>query len=229
MRQGTSHKIKINAVRSSATSLLRMLGVDAAREMGKRMLDDKGLNLLFRDARSQRAWADKSVSETTLRQLYDLAILGPTSANCLPMRLVFVKSSEAKKKLKPCLGSNNVEKVMAAPVTAIVAYDLEFAKYLPNLFPHADAKSWFTGNPGLTETTALRNGSMQGAYMILAARSLGLDCGPMSGFDHSKVDEAFFNGTSYRSNFLCSLGYGDHSAYGVRLPRFDFDEICKLV
>jgi len=145
------------------------------------------------------------------------------------MRLVFAASPEAKNKLKPCLGTNNIEKVMAAPVTAIVAYDLEFAGYLPKFFPHADAKSWFTGNTVLTETTALRNGSMQGAYLIMAARSLGLDCGPMSGFDNGKVDEAFFNGTSYRSNFLCSLGYGDHSAYGARLPRFDFDEICKLV
>ena len=193
------------------------------------MLDENGLNLLFREARSQRGWTDKSVSEATLRQLYDLAILGPTSANCLPMRLVFAASLEAKNKLKPCLGTNNIEKVMAAPVTAIVAYDLEFAGYLPKFFPHADAKSWFTGNTVLTETTALRNGSMQGAYLIMAARSLGLDCGPMSGFDNGKVDEAFFNGTSYRSNFLCSLGYGDHSAYGARLPRFDFDEICKLV
>ena len=193
------------------------------------MLDENGLNLLFREARSQRGWTDQSVSEATLRQLYDLAILGPTSANCLPMRLVFAASLEAKNKLKPCLGTNNIEKVMAAPVTAIVAYDLEFAGYLPKFFPHADAKSWFTGNTVLTETTALRNGSMQGAYLIMAARSLGLDCGPMSGFDNGKVDEAFFNGTSYRSNFLCSLGYGDHSAYGARLPRFDFDEICKLV
>ena len=193
------------------------------------MLDDDGLNLLFREARSQRGWTDKLVNEATLRQLYDLAILGPTSANCLPMRLVFAASLEAKNKLKLCLGSNNIKKVMAAPVTAIVAFDLDFAGYLPKLFPHADAKSWFTGNPGLTETTALRNGSMQGAYLIMAARSLGLDCGPMSGFDNTKVDESFFNGTSYRSNFLCSLGYGDHSAYGVRLPRFDFDEICKLV
>ena len=193
------------------------------------MLDDDGLNLLFREARSQRGWTDKLVNEATLRQLYDLAILGPTSANCLPMRLVFAASLEAKNKLKLCLGSNNIEKVMAAPVTAIVAFDLDFAVYLPKLFPHADAKSWFTGNSGLTETTALRNGSMQGAYLIMAARSLGLDCGPMSGFDNNKVDEAFFNGTSYRSNFLCSLGYGDHSAYGARLPRLNFEEICKLV
>ena len=193
------------------------------------MLDDDGLNLLFREARSQRGWTDKPVNEATLRQLLDLAILGPTSANCLPMRLVFAASLEAKNKLKLCLGSNNIKKVMAAPVTAIVAFDLDFAGYLPKLFPHADAKAWFTGNLGLTETTALRNGSMQGAYLIMAARSLGLDCGPMSGFDNNKVDEAFFNGTSYRSNFLCSLGYGDHSAYGARLPRFNFDEICKLV
>ena len=193
------------------------------------MLEENGLSLMFRDARSQRAWTDKPVREATLRQLYDLAILGPTSANCLPMRLVFATSTDAKEKLKPCLGSNNIEKVMAAPVTAVVAYDLEFAEYLPRFFPYADAKSWFTGNPGLAETTALRNGSLQGAYLMMAARALGLDCGPMSGFDNVKVDEVFFEGTSFRSNFLCSLGYGDHSAHGDRLPRFEFDEICKLV
>ncbi len=192
------------------------------------MLDQEGLNLLFRSARSQRAWSDRPVSEALLRQIYELAILGPTSANCLPMRIVFVTSTEAKEKLAPCLGSNNVAKVMAAPVTAIVAHDLDFAEHLPRFFPYADAKSWFSGNPALTETTALRNAALQGAYLMMAARALGLDCGPMSGFDNEQVDAAFLAGTSHRSNFLCSLGYGDHSGLGDRLPRFDFDEICSF-
>lgn len=192
------------------------------------MLDDAALDILFRSARSQRKWTDRPVGRETLRQIYELAKLGPTSANCLPMRIVFAESREAKEKLKPCLGSNNVEKVMAAPVTAIVAYDLAFADHLPRLFPYADAKSWFTGNEALTAATALRNGSLQGAYLIVAARALGLDCGPMSGFDNAAVDAAFFAGTTWRSNFLCSLGYGDHGVLGDRLPRFDFEEVCRF-
>lgn len=192
------------------------------------MLNQDGLDLLFNTARSQRAWTDQPVDEALLRRVYDLAIQGPTSANCLPMRVVFVRTEEAKDKLTPCLGSNNIEKVKAAPVTAIVAHDLSFADHLPRFFPYADAKAWFTGNPGLTETTALRNGSLQGAYLMMAARALGLDCGPMSGFDNAAVDEAFLSGTTFRSNFICSLGYGDHSVLGDRLPRFEFDEICSF-
>lgn len=192
------------------------------------MLDDAALDTLFRTARSQRAWTDRPVTRETLRRIYDLAKLGPTSANCLPMRIVFVESREAKEKLKPCLGSNNVDKVMVAPVTAIIAYDLDFADHLPRFFPYADARSWFVGNAALIEATALRNSSLQGAYFMLAARALGLDCGPMSGFDNAAVDAAFFAGSSYRSNFLCSLGYGDHAALGDRLPRFDFDEACTF-
>lgn len=190
------------------------------------MLDDAALDILFRTARSQRKWTDRPVDRDILRQVYQLARMGPTSANCLPMRIAFAESREAKEKLKPCLGSNNVEKVMTAPVTAIVAYDLAFADHFPRLFPHVDARSWFAGNPALIEATALRNGSLQGAYLMLAARALGLDCGPMSGFDNKKVDAAFFAGTTWRSNFLCGLGYGDRTALGDRLPRFEFDEVC---
>lgn len=192
------------------------------------MLDQKGLDLLFYNARSQKSWSDRPVEESVLRKVYDLAILGSTSANCLPMRLVFVASSEGKEKLRPTLGSNNVDKVMSAPVTAIVAYDMEFAEHLPRLFPYGDAKSWFTGNERLTETTALRNGTLQGAYLMMAASAMGLDFGAMSGFDNDQVDELFLSETAYRSNFLCSLGYADASAMGDRLPRFEFDEVCSF-
>jgi 3-hydroxypropanoate dehydrogenase len=192
------------------------------------MLDETGLDLLFRNARSQKAWLDRPVDETVLRQVYNLAILGSTSGNCLPMRVVFVTSAEGKEKLRPTLGSNNVEKVMTAPVTAIVAYDLDFAEHLSRLFPYGDAKSWFTGNPTLIQTTALRNGSLQGAYLMLAARAMGLDFGAMSGFDNDKVDELFLANTTHRSNFLCCLGYGDASAINDRLPRFEFDEVCSF-
>ena len=171
---------------------------------------------------------NRDVDDAILRQVYDLAILGSTSANCLPMRLVFVRSINGKKRLKSALGSNNVNKVMKAPVTAIVAYDLLFADHLDRLFPHAAAKTWFSGNPTLAEKTALRNGSLQGAYFMLAARSLGLDYGAMSGFDNEKVDNLFLSGTSYRSNFLCSLGYADNTVLGNRLPRFKFEEVCSF-
>jgi len=193
------------------------------------MLEQAVLDLLFHDARSQKVWTDRPVDEDLLRKIYDLAILGSTSGNCLPMRIVFVRSTEGKEKLKSTLGSNNVPKVLTAPVTAIIAYDLAFADHLPRLFPYGDARSWFTGNDKLIETTALRNGSLQGAYLMFAARAVGLDYGAMSGFENDKVDELFFSGTHYRSNFLCSLGYADTSAMGKRLPRFEFDEACSFV
>ena len=192
------------------------------------MLDQSGLDLLFINARSQKAWIDQPVDEAVLRQVYELAILGSTSGNCLPMRVVFITSSEGKEKLRPTLGSNNVEKVINAPVTAIVAYDLEFAEHLSRLFPYGDAKSWFTGNQSLIHTTALRNSSLQGAYLMMAARAMGLDFGAMSGFDNDKVDELFLADTTFRSNFLCCLGYGDPSAVSARLPRFEFDEVCSF-
>ena len=192
------------------------------------MLDEAGIDFLFRDARSQKVWTNRPLDEVLLRRIYDLMILGSTSGNCLPMRLVFVRSPEGKEKLQPTLGSNNVEKVLTAPVTAIVAHDLDFVDHLPRLFPYGDAQSWFSGNEKLIETTALRNGTLQGAYLMLAARALGLDYGAMSGFDNDKVDALFFAGTRFRSNFLCSLGYADKSAMGKRLPRFEFDEVCSF-
>lgn len=195
--------------------------------MGK-ILNDEALDLLFREARTQNAWQDKPVSEVMLRAVYDLAKMGPTSANCSPMRLVLVISPEAKAKLEPALIPGNVEKTMAAPVTAIIGYDRTFYERLPDLFPHADARSWFAGNDELIETTAFRNGSLQGAYFMLAARSLGLDCGPMSGFDNDLVDQVFFPAGDVRSNFLCNLGYGDPEGLFPRSPRLEFDEACRI-
>ena len=193
------------------------------------VLDDKALDQLFREARTHNGWLPKPVPDDLLRKLYDLAKMGPTSANCFPARLVFVKSADAKARLKPTLSPNNVEKTMAAPVTVIVAYDLEFYEKLPRLFPHTDARSWFVGNPKLIEATAFRNGSLQGAYLILAARALGLDCGPMSGFDNAKLDAEFFPDGKVKSNFLLNLGYGDPSKVRPRGPRLTFDEACKIV
>jgi 3-hydroxypropanoate dehydrogenase len=169
------------------------------------------------------------VPNSLLQELVALANLGPTSANCEPMRLVFVASPAAKARLKPHLAPGNVDKTMAAPVTAIVAYDLKFFENLPRLFPFTDAKSWFEGKPDHIQTTAVRNGTLQGGYLIMAARALGLDCGPMSGFDQAGVDADFFAGTSVRSNFLVNLGYGDHSSLHPRAPRLSFDETAKIV
>lgn len=193
------------------------------------MLDDKALDLIFRQARTHSAWLNKPVAPEILKQVYDLAKMAPTSANCSPMRIVFVQSKEAKEKLKPCLAPGNIDKTMSAPVTALIASDYEFYNHLPKLFPHTDAKSWFAGNEELINTTAFRNATLQGAYFILAARACGLDCGPMSGFDNQLLDEAFFKGTTYKSNFICNLGYGDASALFPRSPRFDFAEVCKIV
>ena len=193
-------------------------------------LNDESLDLIFRKARTHNVWLDKPVDDTLLAQVYNLAKMGPTSANMCPMRLVFLKSKAAKEKLKPALDAGNVDKTMAAPVTAIIGMDIHFYEKLPKLFPHADAKAWFQGLPeNVLETVALRNGSLQGAYLMLAARSLGLDCGPMSGFDNAKVDEAFFAGTSVKSNFLCNLGHGDGTKLFPRSPRLEFEEACQIV
>ena len=194
------------------------------------VLSDEGRDLLFRHARTYGAWLDQPIDDALLRQVYDLAKMGPTSANMCPMRVVFVKSKEAKEKLKPCLDSGNVDKTMKAPATAIIGMDIRFYEQLPKLFPHADAKAWFKDLPAnVLEYIALRNSSLQGAYFMLAARSQGLDCGPMSGFNNAKVDEAFFAGTTVKSNFLCNLGYGDVSKLYPRSPRLSFDEACKIV
>ncbi len=196
----------------------------------KNMLSDEGQDLIFRNARSYSYWLDKPVDDALLRQVYDLAKMGPTSANMCPLRIIFVKSREAKERLKPALDAGNVNKVMTAPVTAILGMDIRFYEKLPRLFPHADARSWFKDLPEpVLEYIALRNSSLQGAYFMLAARSLGLDCGPMSGFNNAKVDAEFFAGTTIKSNFLCALGYGDASKLYPRSPRLTFEEACQVI
>jgi 3-hydroxypropanoate dehydrogenase len=192
-------------------------------------LDEAALSQLFISARTHSAWLDKPVTDEQLVRIVELLKLGPTSANCSPARLVFVKSAEAKERLKPFLSEGNRDKTMKAPVTAIIGHDLKFYDQLPRLFPHTDAKSWFTGKPEHIVETAFRNGSLQGAYLILAARALGLDCGPMSGFDQAGVTRAFFAGTDVQANFLCNIGYGDASALKPRLPRLAFEELAKIV
>ncbi len=192
-------------------------------------LDDWSLDLLFRDARSFSAWRPDPVTDDDLRRVWELARLGPTSANCSPARVLFLRSAEAKEKLRPALSAGNVAKTMAAPVTAIVGHDVEFHDLLPRLFPEADARRWFAGNRDLIETTAFRNGTLQGAYLILACRAVGLDCGPMSGFDNALVDEVFFRGTTIRSNFLVNIGRGDGTRLPPRRPRLGFEEACKVL
>ena len=190
-------------------------------------LPDASLDQIFRTARTHNELGGE-VSDDTLRQLYDLAKWGPTSANMTPARLVFVKSAQAKAKLEPALDEGNRAKTMAAPVTVIVAHDEDFHEKLPYLFPHTDAKSWFEGPREGRREAAFRNGSLQGAYVILAARALGLDTGPMSGFDNAKVDEAFFAGTAIKSNFLINLGHGDTAKLFPRSPRLSFDEAARI-
>ncbi len=192
-------------------------------------IDHAALRQIFLDARSHNKWEAQDVADSVLQQLVRLLIMAPTSANCLPARFVFVKSNEAKERLKPHLSEGNRDKTMKAPVCTIVGYDLEFYEHLPRLFPHTNAKSWFAGNAEKIRETAIRNGTLQGGYFILAARALGLDCGPMSGFDKEGVDTAFFSGSSVRSNFLCNLGYGDLGSVGPRSPRFGFHEMAKIV
>jgi 3-hydroxypropanoate dehydrogenase len=208
-------------------------------------LSERDFDVLFRKARTHSAWLDRPVEDGLLHQLYELMKFGPTSANCCPARIVFVRTKEAKERLRPALQAGNVDKTMRAPVTAIIAYDSKFYELLPRLFPPVPAmKEMFVSSPELAETTALRNGSLQGAYFIIAARSLGLDCGPMSGFDNAKVDLEFFpapaSGTvpstttfvaagPVRSNFLCNLGYGDSTKLYPRGPRLAFAESCQLI
>ena len=186
------------------------------------------LQQAFLDARTHNAWQGKDVPDSLLKELIDVVKMGPTSANCQPARFIFVKSKEAKEKLKPFLSEGNRDKTMRAPVCAIIGYDLEFYEQLPRTFPHKDVRSGFVGKPEKIFDNAFRNGTLQGAYLIIAARLLGLDCGPMSGFDNAGVDKAFFAGTSIKSNFLCNLGYGDPAAVKPRLPRLGFDEIAKI-
>ena len=184
---------------------------------------------LFTDARTQNGYKPGPVSDDTLRQLYDLMKFGPTAANSTPARLVFVRSPEAKDKLLACVSPGNVNKVREAPVTVIVGMDLDFHEQLPKLFPHTDARSWFVNDAAKRTESAMRNSSLQGGYLIMAARALGLDCGPMSGFDAAKVDAAFWAGSAVKTNFLCALGHGDASKVFHRNPRLSFDEACQLV
>ncbi|WP_457787562.1 malonic semialdehyde reductase [Pseudomonas sp. PL-6] len=204
--------------------------------MNNQRLSEQGLDLLFRQARSQNGWRDRAVDDETLAALYDLVRWGPTSVNSCPARIVFLRSAAAKQRLLPALSPGNVDKVLGAPVTAIIGYDANFHEQLPKLFPHnPEVRDWFAGQPELIEPTALRNSSLQGGYFILAARALGLDCGPMSGFDHQLVDREFFAGDGcfpgmqVKANFLCNLGYGDPDKLFPRSPRLSFEEACLLL
>jgi 3-hydroxypropanoate dehydrogenase len=191
-------------------------------------LDADALDRIFRTARTHRAWLPETVADETLHAIYDLMKWGPTSSNCCPARIVFVRSPEAKERLRPALDAGNVAQTMAAPATAIIAYDLEFHEKLPRLVPHRDARRGFVGKPELIRSTAYLSGTLQGAYLIVAARALGLDCGPMGGFDNAMVDAAFFPQGTVKSNFLCNLGHGDPAKLHARAPRLDFDEACRI-
>ncbi len=192
-------------------------------------LDDTSLDTLFRQARTHGKWTDEPVADETLRQLYELTKFGPTSGNGSPGRFLFIRTREGKEKLRPALSAGNLDKTMKAPVTVIVAYDPHFYELLPRLYPQTDARSWFAGNAALAEATAFRNSSLQGGYLILAARALGLDAGPMSGFDAEKVDLAFLSDLGWRSNFLVNLGHADPAGVRPRNPRLAFEEACRLL
>ncbi|MBM3599894.1 MAG: malonic semialdehyde reductase [Alphaproteobacteria bacterium] len=193
------------------------------------MLDKKALDLIFMEARSHNGWLAGEVTDEQLHRLWDILKMGPTSANSSPARIVFARSAAAKEKLKPALIPGNVEKTMTAPVCAIIGYDTKFYEHLPKLFPHKpEAVGWYTSSAAFAEATAFRNGSLQGAYFMIAARTIGLDVGPMSGFDNAKVDAAFFPGGRIKSNFLCNIGHGDPSKIFGRSPRFSFDEVCSI-
>jgi 3-hydroxypropanoate dehydrogenase len=197
--------------------------------MDHHAINDDGLDTLFRAARSQNKWQGTPVSTTLLMALYDLMRMGPTSANCCPARILFLTTPQAKERLAQFASHANKPKILAAPVTAIIGYDLDFAQRLPELFPHdPTAKTWFA-DPTVEQVTAFRNGTLQGAYLIVAARALGLDCGPMSGFDNAKVDAEFFAGTRIKSNFICGLGHGDPAGLFARSPRLSFDDACKIL
>tara|TARA_Y100000590_G_C15561468_1_gene954940 strand:+ start:164 stop:748 length:585 start_codon:yes stop_codon:yes gene_type:complete len=185
---------------------------------------------LFIAGRTHNDWIEKDVPDSLLHELYNLMKWGPTSANCSPARITFIKSQEAKNRLVKYLIESNIEKTISAPVSAIIAYDTKFYEFIPKLFPHnPEAKEWFSGSEEFAEVTAFRNSSLQGAYFILAARTLGLDCGPMSGFDNVGIDNEFFSESNFKSNFICNIGYGDHNKLFDRSPRFDFDEVCKIL
>jgi 3-hydroxypropanoate dehydrogenase len=193
------------------------------------MIDQASLDTLFLNARTHNGWQDKAVSDAQLHQIFDLMKMAPTSANCSPARFVFVKTDDAKTKLLGCVDAGNTTKVRTAPVTAIIGMDIAFYDKLPQLFPHTDARAWFVGDTQKIADTAFRNSSLQGAYFMLAARALGLDCSPMSGFNHDKIDATFWGGTDIKTNFICAIGYGDASKLFPRSPRFAFSEACSVV
>ena len=213
---------ELELARTHAQSVIRQLRQSISR------LDDRAIDLILREARSHYAWTDRPVSRETLEAIYKITAAGPTSMNCCPARFVFATTQEAKQRLAKTLKPANVDKMMGAPVTAIIAYDSEFWRELPYLFPHEDRRPHFEGKPDHAETTAFRNGTLQGAYFMIAARALGLDVGAMSGFSNEIVDEEFFAGTTLKSNFLCNLGYADETALFHKLPRFPFDEVCEF-
>ena len=192
-------------------------------------IDDAARRALLLDARTHYKWQTTPVGDELLEEIYRLLRMGPTSANCSPARFLFLRTQDAKERLRPALSPGNLDKTMSAPVVAVVAYDPQFYEQLPKLFPHADARAWFAGNEALASETAFRNGTLQGAYLIMAARAVGLDAGPMSGFDKGRVDEAFFVASGWKSNFLVNLGYGDESGLLPRSPRLAFDEACLLL
>ena len=197
--------------------------------MTSAVLTDQAFDTIFRAARTANAWQDRPVSAELLHQIHELMKFGPTSANSCPLRLLFLQSPEAKARLKPFLMESNIDKTMTAPVVAILAMDMRFHEHLPFLFPHTDAKSWFEGNDDLIAQTAFRNSSLQAGYFIVAARALGLDCGPMSGFDAGGVNKEFFPDGRFKVNFICNIGYGDHSKTFARSPRFSFEQIAKVI
>ncbi|SFV88059.1 Predicted reductase RutE in novel pyrimidine catabolism pathway [hydrothermal vent metagenome] len=193
------------------------------------MLDKNTMDILFTKARSYNAWLDKNIADEQIHQLYDLMKFGPTAANTCPARITFVRSNEAKAKLKPHLDEGNVDKAMSAPAVAIISYDTEFYEKLDKLFPHTDAKSWYAGKPDKIKAVGSMNATLQGAYFMLAARSIGLDCGPMGGFNADTLDDAFFPDGNTKSLFICGIGYGDSRKIFPRSPRLDFDEACKII
>ncbi len=220
----------MNALTGQELELARAHAQSVVRDLRKAMpkLEDRAIDLILRQARSHYAWTDRPVSRETLEAIYKITAAGPTSMNCCPARFVFVTSDEAKQRLTKALKPANIDKMMAAPVTAIIAYDGEFWQELPFLFPHEDRRPHFEGKPDHAESTAFRNGTLQGAYFMIAARALGLDVGAMSGFSNAAVDEEFFVGTTLKSNFLCNLGYADETALFHKLPRFAFDKVCEF-
>lgn len=201
----------------------------ASGSTGKSRLDNGALDQLYHKARTHNAFLDKEVPDALLKEAVELTVQGPTAANTLPFRVIFVRSAEAKERLKPTLSEGNLAKTMAAPVTAILAYDRKFYDHLPRLFPHADAKAWFTGNEAFADATAHTNGTLQAGYFILALRALGLDAGPMAGFDNAKVDAEFFPDGQFKSNILVNIGYGDHEKLFPRSPRFAPDEVATIL